>query len=358
MFLKAKVNNNLIWIDLDNSPHVVLFDPIIRALQQKGYSMLVSARDCFQVIGMAKRTTLDYTVIGKHFGKNKLFKLIGLFYRGFQLLPLVFKTRPILAVSHGSRSQLFICNVLGIKSVFIYDYEHATEFFFTQATWYIAPEIVVKNAKNKYHAKRLNSYPGIKEDVYIPNFTPKSTVRKELGVSDSDIMVTLRPPATEAHYHNPESEALFDKLVTLLVKTETLRMVVLPRSTNQADSMKRQYSKLLNDKIMIIPTAVLDGLNLIWFSDFVVSGGGTMNREAAALGVPVYSIFRGTIGEIDRYLVEKGRLILIESIHDLTKITISKRSIPSQKLVTSNDSLNSIVDQIIKITVSITSNPK
>jgi predicted glycosyltransferase len=353
MFLKAKVNNNLIWIDLDNSPHVVLFEPIIWALQQKGHSVLVSVRDCFQVIGMAKRTTLDYTVIGKHFGKNKLFKLIGLFYRAFQLLPLALKKRPVLAVSHGSRSQLFICNVLGIKSVFIYDYEHATEFFFTRAHWYIAPEIIVKNAKNNYHAKQLKSYPGIKEDVYVPNFSPRDTIRKDLGVSNAEIMVTLRPPATEAHYHNPESEKLFDDLVHLLIKNDSLRMVVLPRSNNQSAALKKQYSKLLENKKMLIPSEVVDGLNLIWFSDFVVSGGGTMNREAAALGVPVYSIFRGTIGEIDRYLVEKGRLILVESIADIHKIEIKKRTISSQKPKAENNVLNSIVEHIISMAQSV-----
>ena len=101
---------------------------------------------------------------------------------------------------------------------------------------------------------------------------------------------------------------------------------------------------------IIIPEKVVDGLNLIWNSDLVISGGGTMNREAAALGVPVYSIFRGKIGAVDRYLSENGRLTLIKNIEDIrTKITLVKREqqlAPKQK---NNSALKSIVDGVISV---------
>ena len=42
-----------------------------------------------------------------------------------------------------------------------------------------------------------------------------------------------------------------------------------------------------------------------------------MNREAAALGVPVYSIFRGTTGAVDKYLEEEGRLTMLKSVEDV-----------------------------------------
>ena len=101
---------------------------------------------------------------------------------------------------------------------------------------------------------------------------------------------------------------------------------------------------------MRIPEQVVDGLNLIWHSDFVISGGGTMNREAAALGVPVYSIFRSKIGAVDQYLSSMGRLVLLESAEDLrTKILLVRRNRPAKPQNGHAAALSSIVEHIIAI---------
>ena len=101
---------------------------------------------------------------------------------------------------------------------------------------------------------------------------------------------------------------------------------------------------------MIIPEKPVDGLNLIWFSDLVISGGGTMNREAAALGVPVYSLFRGKIGAVDQYLAEKGRLILLESTNDVRdKIIFERWDRPAKSNNGNRPALKSIVNSIVKI---------
>ena len=114
------------------------------------------------------------------------------------------------------------------------------------------------------------------------------------------MVVTVRPPATEAHYHNPESEELFAESLRLLAQTRSARAITLPRNARQGEQLRREWADLIANGTMIIPDTPVDGLNLIWFSDLVISGGGTMNREAAALGVPVYSIFRGKIGAVDK----------------------------------------------------------
>jgi hypothetical protein len=146
-------------------------------------------------------------------------------------------------------------------------------------------------------------------------------------VQEEDILVTIRPPATEAHYHNPEAETLFVEVVEFLGATEGVRMVILPRTSGaQHEFVQRTWPRWCTEKKIILPGRALDGLNLVWFSDFVVSGGGTMNREAAAVGVPVYSIFRGKLGAVDRYLAQEGRLSLVESRDDVrTKIRVVKR---------------------------------
>ena len=138
-------------------------------------------------------------------------------------------------------------------------------------------------------------------------------------------MVTVRPPASEAHYHNPKSDDLFHAAIEFLGQKPEVRTVLLPRNERQAASIRNEWPELIKSGKVIIPHHVVDGLNLLWFSDLAISGGGTMNREAAALGVPVYSIFRGAIGGVDRYLSESGRLVLIEKVEDLSsKISLRR----------------------------------
>jgi len=143
----------------------------------------------------------------------------------------------------------------------------------------------------------VRSYDGLKEDVYAASFRPDPSILADLGVADAEILVTIRPPATEAHYHNPEGEALYVEVVEMLGATAGVRMVILPRTAGaQREFVHRTWPRWCEERKIVVPQRALDGMNLVWFSDFVVSGGGTMNREAAAVGVPVYSIFRGKLG--------------------------------------------------------------
>jgi predicted glycosyltransferase len=168
-------------------------------------------------------------------------------------------------------------------------------------------------------------------------------------LKEDDLIVTIRPPATEAHYHNPESVILFEEVINSLGTHSGTKMIILPRNERkQTEWIKKKWRGLLESGKIIIPEHVVDGLNLIWHSDLVISGGGTMNREAAALGVPVYSIFRGTIGAVDRHLSETGRLILLETVEDVRlKINLQKR--PKRKDAEFSDvaALNKIVEEII-----------
>jgi uncharacterized protein len=124
----------------------------------------------------------------------------------------------------------------------------------------------------------------------------------------------------------------------------------LPRNLHQADSIRNSWPQLLAARTMIIPDRVVDGLNLIWHSDLVISGGGTMNREAAALGVPVYSVFRGPIGEVDHYLAETGRLVLLESAADVrTRVVLCRRDKAREAERATKQTLKTIVDHIVKM---------
>jgi hypothetical protein len=338
-----------IWIDLDNTPHVPFFEPILEELTARGYPLLVTARDAFQVCGLADKKGLSYIKVGRHHGKNRALKAGGLVYRALQLSALVVREQPALGVSHGSRSQLLLSNWLGIPTVLIEDYEYARFPLMMRPTWVIAPHVIPDHAlgcKNGH----IRKYSGIKENVYVWKLTPDPNLLGELGLSDSDLIVTVRPPATEAHYHNPESEKLFERFMDRACRTPGVRMVLLPRNHKQGEEIRHRWPAWFEHRKTVIPHGALDGVNLIWHSDLVVSGGGTMNREAAALGVPAYSIFRGAIGTVDRHLCAEGRLVLVESVEDVDRrIRLVKRPRRPVSEVTSKRTLLTIVDTIQEI---------
>jgi len=343
----AAVSTKKIWIDLDNSPHVPFFAPIIRELENRGYAVLITARDCFQVCDLAQLFHLNYRRIGRHYGKVGIFKLLGLCLRSLQLAPTVIAERPDLAVSHGSRAQLLVSTVLRVPSVVIMDYEHAKGLILLRPGWVMTPETIPASAID-FDSSRIMKYPGIKEDVYVPEFKPDSSIAGQLGLSGSGLVVTIRPPANEAHYRSPESDLLFQAVMDFLGDKPNTKIVLLPRNRSQEVSIRNSWPELLASGKVIIPAHAVDGLNLIWHSDLVISGGGTMNREAAALGVPVYSIFRGKIGAVDRYLADTGRLVLIESVDDVRrKIVLEPRLRSGASENSSGGALRKVVDNII-----------
>jgi predicted glycosyltransferase len=336
-----------IWIDLDNSPHVPFFAPIIEELERSGYSVLVTARDCFQVCELADLFQLKYRLVGHHYGKHTILKLMGLCWRALQLMPEMLRFRPQLALSHGSRSQLVVANLLRIPSVTVADYEFAKIWMLVRPTWVITPEIIP--SENVHCSKdRILKYPGIKEDVYVPRFKPDSAILASLGLEgSSDLIVVIRPPATEAHYHRPETDVLFAESLNFLGSKSQVKMILLPRNEHQAADIRSKWGPLFASGRILIPSRVTDGLNLIWHSDLVISGGGTMNREAAALGVPVYSIFRGEIGAVDRYLASTGRLTLIERPQDVAeKLVLTKRDRTQMTHRQLSGTLNAIVAHV------------
>ena len=345
----AQNKEDLIWIDLDNSPHVPFFSPIMKELVKHGYGVSITARDCFQVCGLADLYHFKYKRIGRHYGKNKILKVAGTLYRSLQLLPTVLKNKPKIAVNHGSRSQLIASWLLGIPSINIFDYEHTQELVFIKPTWKVAPEVIAEKLNGGRQGSIL-SYPGLKEDVYVIEFLPEANFRQNLGIQEDDQLVTIRPPATEAHYHNPEAEKLYVEVVDFVGSHPDTRMVILPRNEiTQKDFIRRTWPKWCENRKIVVPEKVVNGLDLIWASDLVISGGGTMNREAAALGVPVYTIFRGKKGAIDQDLSEQGRLVFIEKVEDVReKIKLVKRGKPDRFKPTNRKALEQLVDIIIQ----------
>jgi uncharacterized protein len=340
-----------IWIDLENSPHIPFFEPIIKELERRDYEVMITARDCFQVCELADMAGLEYRKIGHHYGKNRLAKLAGLGIRVLQMVPFVLRKRPAISVSHGSRSLMVLSAILGIRSINIVDYEYA-DFRLTtwlgsvQKKWVITPEVIPPDIFEKTGMLKSHvlHYPGIKEDVYVPFFRPDPTIKDALGLQPTDVVVTLRPPATEAHYHNPESEKLLIAVFKLLGKHPEVKTVLLPRTSRQEMELRSANPELFATGRVVVPKHAVNGLDLIWSSDVVISGGGTMNREAAALGIPVYSLFRGTMGAVDKHLAGVGKLILLENEQDVRE---KLKFLPRAKILASKPSQRATLEAVV-----------
>jgi predicted glycosyltransferase len=345
----SRTAHKKIWIDLDNSPHVPLFLPIMEELRKRGYQVFVTARNSYQVCELLELYDLRCEVVGSHWGKHRVLKVLGTCARTVRLLPMIVKQKPDLAISHGSRAQMLAGYLLKIPTITMYDYEFVQKMEFLHSLWFMTPEYIPDpvglNAK-----ARTRKYPGLKEDVYVPSFHPDPSLRAKLGIRAEHIFVTVRPPATEAHYHNPEAEVLLEAAMSFFMERAETRVVLLPRNERQAAVLRKTWGNWISSGRILIPEHAVDGLNLVWSSDLVVSGGGTMNREAAALGVPVYTIFRGQIGAVDRYLVQQGRLTLIEKVDDVrTKIILAPRERSAKPGTGDSQVLQVIVNNIIAI---------
>jgi len=193
-------------------------------------------------------------------------------------------------------------------------------------------------------------YKGIKEDVYVPYFKPNPGIRENLGIKNSKIVIAIRPPATLAHYHTLQSDKLFKELLKLLKNSEKTYIIITPRTKDQEAEIRSQWKEEFRTSKFYIPAEVMNGLDIIWNSDLVVSGGGTMIREAAALNVPAYSTFGGQVGAVDNYLESIGRLIILRNETDIrNKLKIEKRILSLSKRNEGSGVLAEIIQKIISL---------
>ncbi|MBA2703005.1 MAG: DUF354 domain-containing protein [Blastocatellia bacterium] len=313
-----------IWIDLANSPHVPFFRPLANEFTRRGHEVIVTARQFAETVPLAEAAGFVAQVIGGHGGAKLSRKAGNLVGRGLELARWARGKQIDLAVSHNSYSQILAARALSLRSVTLMDYEHqpANHLAFRLASRVIVPRAFPEAALKRFGvaSAKVKRYDGIKEDVYLANFTADQNFEVEiqkLGIAAGDILVTARPPASEALYHRFENQ-LFDQLLDRLLEAPAVKLVLLPRNESQ-----RQY--YAREKI-IISAHPLDGANLIARSDLVVSAGGTMNREAAALGVPAASIYQGEWAAIDQQLVEDGRLQRITTEAGVHALRIEKKA--------------------------------
>ena len=314
-----------IWIDLANSPHVPFFRILVNEFIARGHEVEITAREFAETVPLARAAGLAPIVIGAHGGRELTAKAGNLFQRAWALRTWASERSFDLAVSHNSYSQILAARGMGLRTVTLMDYEHqpANHLAFRLASRVIVPRAFPDEDLSRYGASvtKVRRYNGIKEDVYLaefqrdPNF---AATLQNLGVAADDVLVVVRPPARDALYHRFENE-LFDGLLKRLCDSPHVKTILLPRSETQ----RTAYAERIQS--VIIPDEPLDGANLIAASDLVVSAGGTMNREAAALGVPAATIYAGTWAAIDEDLVRQGKLIRLTANADVDELSLQKK---------------------------------
>lgn len=317
-----------IWIDLANSPHVPFFRALSEEFAARGHEVEWTAREFAQTVELARAAGMSPTVLGGHGGRELSGKAGNLIGRAFALARWARRRGFDLAVSHNSYSQIVAARSLGLKTVTLMDYEHqpANHLAFRLASRVVVPAAFPDDALRRFGARssQVRRYGGIKEDVYLADYRPDARalaeLRRSLDATNGGILVVVRPPASEALYHRFENE-LFDALLARLASDARARTVFLARN----DAQREQFAALLARDKFIMPQSALDGALLVSAADLVVSAGGTMNREAAALGVPAATIYAGAWAAVDEQLVREGRLIRVRTRADVDALPLEPK---------------------------------
>jgi predicted glycosyltransferase len=289
------------------SAHVLVFRPLIRLLRERGDDVEITARDYAQTLQLLELHGLEATVLGHHGGRSRVGKARSLFAR-LRALRRWARGRDFeLALAHGSHELTMTARRLGIPSATTHDYEFATlqhQLGLRAATKVVFPEAIPEErlARLGVRPPKLLRYAGLKEEYYLSDFEPDARVLDRWRLDRNRVLVVLRPPPDVSLYHR-QSNPLFPQTLDYLGNLEDVHAVVLPRTEAQ-----REFVRGLSLPSVVVPDRAVDAQSLIAFADVVVSAGGTMNREAAALGVPVYTTYGGRLGGVDEELIREGRL--------------------------------------------------
>ncbi len=293
-----------IWIDLTNSPHVLVMRPLIEIMRADGHEVEVTARDFAQTLELCERFGIAHTAVGRHRGGRLASKGLGLVSRSGALLRWARGRSFDVAIGHGSNDISVAARVLGIPSATAFDYEFAAAQHHVNLRLcriVMVPDAIPPERLARYGAtaRKLRRYAGLKEEYYLADFEADPAVLDELSLSRERPIVVVRTPPDVSLYHrfdNPLFKGVLERLAASAAQT-----VVLPRTLAQREEIARLGS-------FTMPERAIDAQSLIAFADLVISAGGTMNREAVALGTPVYTTFEGRLGAVDEALMREGRL--------------------------------------------------
>jgi predicted glycosyltransferase len=311
-----------VWIDITAPAHVLVFRPLVEIMRERGDEVGITTRDYAQTLELLELHGLEADeVIGRHAGRSRLRKARQMTQRLGALRRWAKGRGFDVALAHGSHELTISARRLGIPSSTTFDYEFATlqhQLGCRAATRVVVPAAIPPERLQPYGVEppKLVQYPGLKEEYYLADFEPDRSLLERFGVDPARVLVVLRPPPDVSLYHR-HSNPLFPQTLEHLGRAEDVHAFVLPRTEEQHAFVRR-----LELPSVILPDGAVDAQSLIALADLVVSAGGTMNREAAALGVPVYTTYGGRLGGVDEELIRDGRL---KPLTDPRALELTKR---------------------------------
>jgi predicted glycosyltransferase len=312
-----------VWVDCTAAAHPLVLRPIIERLEAAGHEVSVTAREYGQTVGILERLGIDHEVVGRHVGGGSGSKAAAVGTRSLALARWARPKRFDLALAHGSVDIAVVSTVLRIPLVQMQDYEYAgvqRQLAFRAARRVLAPDAIGVEAMRRAGAapRKLFRYPGLKEDYYLFGFEPDPAALDDLGLDRDRVIAVVRPPPESSAYHadNP----LYARLIARLTSDSDTQSVVIPRTDDQREDLRRRAAGNI-----VIPEQAIDGQSLVAEADVVVGAGGTINREAVALGTPVWTLFSGRMGAVDEALISSGRMRVLD---DPADVQLRKRTEP------------------------------
>jgi uncharacterized protein len=296
-----------IWADLTAAAHPIVLRPVVERLRAAGHEVEITTRDYGQTLALCRRMGLEAEPFGSHAGAGRLGKARQLASRTRALRRWARGRGFDLALAHGSNDLALAARSLRIPAANMFDYEWATlqhTIGCRTARRVVVPDSIPLERLARYgvDGRKHAPFPGLKEEYYLSDFEPDADVPARLGVEERRILVVLRPPPDVSLYHRQDNP-LFPRVLERLGRDDGIHAVVIPRTEEQ-----RRVVVGLDLPSLIVPAEAVDAQSLIALADLVISAGGTMNREAVALGTPVYTTFGGRLGGVDEQLIAEGRL--------------------------------------------------
>jgi predicted glycosyltransferase len=317
-----------VWVDLTNTAHVVVLRPLVERLEAAGHDVEITARPLSHTIELLDDWGHPYTALGAYGGVGKFGKARAAADRVARMLRFGRGRRFEAALAHGSTDLPVVCRVLRIPNATMFDYEFAQLQHHVNcrlANRVLVPDAIPAERLARFGARgeKLIRYPGLKEEYYLHGFVPDAELPARLGVAPGRPLAVVRTPPAYALYLGGAESAVLPRVLERLADggAET---VVLPRTPEQADAVRA-----LGVAGVHVPGRAVDGRSLVALADVLVSAGGTMNREAAVLGTPVWSIFEGRLGAVDELLVHQGRLRLLRDPADIVVTPKGASAVPA-----------------------------
>jgi len=341
-----------VWIDIDNPPQVQYLAPFVDAFARRGAEVLVTARDHGIAYDLLRQRGVEFVPVGAHPGPSKVAKTTAVLRRAGSLVRRLRRWKPDAAV-FATRSAALAAPVLGTPAFAFVDYEFVDLRAFRAARSNVVHPAMISGALRGrgLSPSRLVPYDGIKEDITCLGIDLDEV--RQFSVPElrgSALRVVVRPPDHKGHYYREMSGMLTHLLLEHLSKQDDVVVILSPRYPEQESIVDAFAWK---EPPVVLREAV-PFMQLLSAADAVVTGGGTMAREAAYLGVPSFSVFGGELGVVDRFLEKHGRLVVVRDRDAIAALRFERH--PRAPVLASNPSaIEDIVDAVSRTVARVSS---